>query len=781
MPDWTRRETMSAIAAGPLALSLQSARAAKAQAAHPTLWYRQPAAKWTEALPVGNGRIGAMVFGGTDRERLQFNEATLWAGGPYDPVNPKAREALPRVRELVFADKIAEAEALTNEALLGTPKTQMPYQAFGNLVILFPGLTEANDYSRALDLDSAVATTRFLADSVEHVRRVVASTPDQVIAVRIEASARGRVDADFALESEHADAIARPFGANQLLLTGRNGSAADVASALRFAAQLLVLPEGGKIMPNATGGLSVRGADAVTLLIAMATSYRRFDDVSGDPEALVAQTLAAVRRKPFAQIADEASAAHHRLFRRVSLDLGTTPAASEPTDLRVQQSQARADPALAALYFAYARYLLIACSQPGGQPATLQGLWNDSLNPPWGSKYTVNINTEMNYWPAHSTNLSECAAPLATMIRELALTGTRTARDMYGARGWVCHHNTDGWRATAPIDGARWGMWPTGGAWLCTHLWEQYDYTRDRAFLASAYPLMAGASRFFLDTLMPDPRTGHLVTNPSISPENEHGHGGALCAGPTMDMAILRDLFAQTAEAATILGTDAELVTELQAASARLAPYQIGRQGQLQEWQADWDADATEQQHRHVSHLYGLYPSHQISVDATPDLAAAAKRTLEIRGDKATGWATAWRINLWARLRDGDRAHSILNFLLGPERTYPNLFDAHPPFQIDGNFGGAAGIVEMLLYSRGDTIELLPALPAAWPHGSVRGLRTRGACTVDIAWRNGLLTHAVLSPEHSGSRLLRYGRTERTLPLIAGRSLRIEGAALTAG
>ncbi|WP_084579193.1 glycoside hydrolase family 95 protein [Sphingomonas azotifigens] len=774
--DWTRRETMTALAAGPMALSLEAA-ATEAPAAAPLLWYRQPATKWTEALPVGNGRLGAMVFGGTDVERLQLNEGTLWAGGPYDPVNPKAREALAKVRALVFDGKIAEAEALTNDALLGRPKTQMPYQALGNLLLRSPGLGDAQGYRRELDLDAAVATTRFTANGVEHVRRVVASVPDQLIAVRIEASGKGKLELDLALDSPHAGATLAAASPDQLLLTGHNGASAGVDGALRFAARLLVQPEGGRVAAS-DHGIAVRGADSVTLLLAMATSFRRFDDVSGNPEALTAATLAAARRKSFQRIAADASAAHRRLFRRVTLDLGTTEAAAEPTDLRVRQSQTRADPALAALYFAYARYLLIACSQPGGQPATLQGLWNDSLAPPWGSKYTVNINTEMNYWPAHSTNLTECAAPLVTLVRELAITGARTAREMYGARGWVCHHNTDGWRATAPIDGAAWGMWPTGGAWLCTHLWEQYDYTRDRAFLASVYPLMAGSARFFLDTLVQDPRTGHLVTNPSISPENQHGHGGALCAGPTMDMAILRDLFAQTAKAATILGIDSGMVAELRAAAARLAPYRIGRQGQLQEWQEDWDADAPEQQHRHVSHLYGLYPSHQISVAGTPDLAAAARRSLETRGDRATGWATAWRINLWARLRDGDRAHAILNFLLGPERTYPNLFDAHPPFQIDGNFGGAAGIVEMLLYSAGDTIELLPALPTAWPTGSATGLRARGACTVDLHWRDGRLARAVLLPERSGTREVRCGGERRTVRLVAGRRLVLEGPKL---
>lgn len=767
---FSRRETMAAMAAGTAAMAaVRPAGAVPDPHAPLALWYLQPATEWTQALPIGNGRLGAMVFGGISQERLQLNESTLWAGQPYDPVNPQALTMLPKVRELIFAGKIAEAEALASQTLMARPLTQMPYQTLGDLILDFPGLADASAYRRDLDLDKAMATTRFEAnDGVTHVRQVIASPADQIIAVRLTAGGENGLDVDITLRSPQREVQVVADGPAGLLLTGRNGASKGVEGNLRFAARLVAEVEGGTTTQADDGRLNIRNASAITLYIAMATSYRRFDDVGGDPIAATAATLAKVRRRTFARIAADTAAAHQRLFRRVALDLGTTAAAQLPTDQRIAASQTSDDPALAALYFDFARYLMICASRPGGQPANLQGLWNDSLNPPWGSKYTININTQMNYWPAEPTALGECVAPLVDMVRELAITGERTARTMYGARGWVAHHNTDLWRASAPIDGAQFGLWPTGGAWLCTHLWDHYDYGRDHAYLMSIYPLMAGAARFFLDTLQRDPSTGFLVTNPSMSPENPHGHGGTLCAGPTMDMGILRDLFTQTIEAATILQADVALVGEMRAARDALAPYKIGRNGQLQEWQQDWDADAPEQDHRHVSHLYGLHPSRQIMPDDTPALDAAARRTLEIRGDRATGWATAWRINLWARLKDGDHAHNILRFLLGPERTYPNMFDAHPPFQIDGNFGGAAGIVEMLMGSHGDVIDLLPALPKAWPTGSVTGLRARGRCRIDLYWRDGRLDHAVLRPELSGTRTIRLADKRRVLTLKAG-------------
>ncbi|WP_442679671.1 glycoside hydrolase family 95 protein [Sphingomonas sp. ASY06-1R] len=740
---------------------------------HPhRLWYRQPADAWVEALPVGNGRLGAMVFGGSAHERLQLNEATFWGGSPYDPINPDAHDAIPEVRRLIAAGRFAEAEALANAKVMAKPLSQMSYQPIGDLLIDLPRVEPAGveDYHRALDLDAAVATTQFRAGGITYRRDVQASAIDQVLAIRISVDRPHALDLDLRLTSPQR-ATTQAAG-DRLLLTGVGPSEHGVPGVLRFAALVRASADGGTI--NAEGDrLRARGVTAVTIVVAMATGYRWFDDGGGDPGPIVERHIAAASAKDFRTIAAAATAEHRRLFRRVRLDLGRTPAADQPTDVRIRTSEGANDPALAALYFHYGRYLLISSSRAGGQPANLQGLWNESVKPPWGSKYTININTEMNYWPAEPTGLAECVPPLIALVRDLAISGTRTARTMYGARGWVAHHNTDLWRATAPIDGAQYGLWPTGGAWLCTHLWERYDYGRDEAYLRSIYPLMRGAALFFLDVLQTDPQSGKLVTSPSLSPENIHPHGASICAGPAMDQQILRDLFAYTAHAAAILGIDADFAAQLTATRARLAPDKIGKQGQLQEWQQDWDADAPDPHHRHVSHLYALFPSDQINLDDTPALARAAQRSLEIRGDESTGWATAWRANLWARLRDGEHAHRILRFLLGPERTYPNMFDAHPPFQIDGNFGGTRAIAEMLMQSRGDEILLLPALPRAWPTGSVKGLQARGTCQVDLAWRDGALTAVTLTAALDGERVVWLGDRQAKVRLRAGRPTRL--------
>jgi alpha-L-fucosidase 2 len=683
------------------------------------------------------------------------------------------------MRRRIFAGDFDGATALAKDSLMAVPLRQMSYQALGDLFIEMDGIDPAGvtAYRRHLDIDAALSGVRFTAGGVTFRREVVASPDDQLIAIHISADRPGRIGFDLRATTPQKAGSVTIADDGAMMIAGRNNMDNGVPGALRFEARVSVQAGGGAVTRGADR-LSVRGANEATILIAMATSYRRFDDGGGDPSALNRATLDQAAGKRFATIAAGTAKAHRALFRRVQIDLGSGQGAGQPTDQRIRQSEKADDPALAALYFQYGRYLLICSSRPGSQPANLQGIWNESTRPPWGSKYTININTQMNYWPAEPIALPEMTEPLIAMVRDLAVTGARTARSMYGARGWVCHHNTDLWRATAPIDGPQFGLWPTGGAWLCLHLWDRYDYGRDRAYLASIYPILLGASLFFLDTLVPDPRSGWMVTNPSLSPENNHGHGTSLCAGPTMDMQIIRDLFANTAAAARILAQDAELVAQIDAMRARLAPSRVGSQGQLMEWQEDWDAGANDIHHRHVSHLYGLYPSAQIHPETTPELAAAARRSLEIRGDKATGWATAWRINLWARLRDGDRAHAILRFLLGPERTYPNMFDAHPPFQIDGNFGGAAGIAEMLMQSMGDDICLLPALPSAWPRGSITGLRARGGVGVDLRWDKGALVEARLTPSLAGERTVRCGDCMRTIRLTAGRPITLRGAAL---
>ncbi|HUD27254.1 MAG TPA: glycoside hydrolase family 95 protein [Novosphingobium sp.] len=762
------------------AFAAPAARAAVAPAAAGSadlLWYRKPAVEWTEALPVGNGRIGAMVFGGVAEERLQLNEDTLWGGGPYDPVNPQAKAALPKVRELIFVGRYDEAQKLASEKVMATPLRQMSYQALGDLLLTFPGLAAPDEgsYRRELDIDAARSTVRFTIGGVEHERTVVASPAEQVIAVHLKSGRHGGISFDLTMTSPQKQHDVRSLAGGELLLSGSNNEGFGIAGALTFQGRAKVIPSGGKVA-SGNGALSVRGADEVTILVAMATSYRSFDDVTGDPEAITSAQIAAASRKPFRTIADKVAQDHRAIFRRVTLDLGRTSEADRPTDERIGRSESANDPALAALYFQYGRYLLITSSRPGSQPANLQGIWNDKVNPPWGSKYTININTQMNYWPAEGTAMPEMVEPLIAMVRDIAQTGARTARTMYGARGWVCHHNTDLWRATAPIDGPQFGLWPMGGAWLCLHLWDRYDYGRDVRYLASVYPILKGACEFFLDTLVKDPATGWMVTNPSLSPENNHGHGaGSLCAGPTMDMQILRALFTATGAAARVLGRDPQFVTEIEAMRAALVPNRIGAQGQLMEWKDDWDAGAKDLHHRHVSHLFGLFPDAQINLDDTPDLAAAVRKSLEIRGDKATGWATAWRINLWARLRDGNHAHSILRFLLGPERTYPNMFDAHPPFQIDGNFGGASGITEMLMQSIGETIHLLPALPDAWPTGSIRGLRARGAGMVDVSWNGGKLAQARVVSAIGGRREIRCGTVRRSIDFEPGRPVVLAG------
>jgi len=744
------------------------------------LWYDKPASEWTEALPIGNGRLGAMIFGGPANELLQLNEDTLHAGSPYDPNNPAALQALPEARRLIFEGKYKEAHDLVGAKMMANPIKQMPYEPVGDLKLSFSNHDNVGNYRRQLDLDAAIVTTTYNAGVTTFTREILASPVDQVIVVNLSSNGVRQLTFSATLQTPQKATVSTE-GTNTLVLRGVNGDAFGIKGGLKFEARVVVLARGGETRAEKES-IVIRGADSALLLIAAATSYCNYKDISADPHAIVSAQLRDASAKSFATLRAAHVREHQRLFRRVKLDLGRTAAANLPTDQRPAQFLQGLDPHLATLYFQYGRYLLISSSRPGTQPANLQGIWNNLMTPPWESKYTININTEMNYWPVETTNLSECHEPLLRMVSELVENGARTARVQYGARGWVCHHNTDLWRQTAPIDGPLWGFWPTGGAWLCTHLWHHFEFTRDEQFLARAYRIMKGAAEFFLDTLVPEPRHNWLVTCPSISPENKHPAGVAICAGPTMDSQIIRDLFNQCAWATEILGIDKNFAATLKAAQMRLPPMQIGKTGQLQEWLDDWDLEAPERQHRHVSHLYGLFPGNQITQRGTPDLFAAARKSLELRGDVGTGWSLAWKVNLWARLRAGDRAYKLLQKALTPVYAkefsggggvYRNLFDAHPPFQIDGNFGATSGIVEMLLQSHSGEIELLPALPTAWPNGSIKGLRARGGFEVDIVWKNGALDQAMIKSITGTDCHVRYRENTAHVRINRGNSIKL--------